>query len=262
VKRQSLLCLCWALCWCCSAFASDRLREQDYAALLQSRESVWLTLGEHRFLALWREAEKPGLQQAAIILHDAGEHPDCPLVHELRTLLPQHGWATLALQMPLREAGATREEYYALFDEALQRIGAAAQYLQQQKMQRVVLIGHGLGAMMATYAMHRQPDTAQALVAISLPLTARSEPQALIGDFIQKLAVPFLDAYAEFDWPDVSDSARDRRLLAKDNALYRQVRLEGENHAYQVDPALLGKRVYSWLATVASHDDPKPPDRE
>jgi alpha-beta hydrolase superfamily lysophospholipase len=262
VKRQWLLvCLSWVLCW--PSFAGDRLRERDYATLLQSRESVWLASGEHSFLALWREAEKSGLQQAAILLHDAGEHPDSPLIHELRALLPQHGWATLALQMPLREAGATREEYYALFDEALQRITVALQHLQAQKqMQRVVLIGHGLGAMMATYAMHRQPDTAQALVTISLPLTTGTEPQALMGDFIQKLAVPFLDVYAEFDGADVVDSARDRRLLAKDNALYRQVRLDGENHAYQVDPALLGKRVYSWLATITSHEEPKRPDRE
>ena len=245
------------LCLCGVALASDQHREQDYAALLQAStqasESVWLQAGEHRFMGLWIEAEKPSAKQAAIILHDAGEHPDQrPLIHELRTVLPQHGWSSLALQMPLRESGAKTDDYYALFDEATQRITSGIRYLQDKKVQRVVLIGHGLGAMIASYALSRQRNIAAALVTISLPLTSHPVVQAQMGDFIKALNVPFLDLYAEFDLPEVIDSARDKRLLSQGNPMYRQIRLDGENHAYQADPELVGKRIYSWLATAAN----------
>lgn len=242
-------------CLCCSAWASDQQREADNAALLQGREnanqSVWLQQGKHRFLALRIAAEKPSVKQAAIIVHDAGQHPDqLPLIHELRILLPHHGWTSLALQMPLRESGATTDDYYPLFDEASQRITAALSYLQQQDIQQVVLIGHGLGAMMASYAINRQPNAVKALVTLSLPLTQQTVPKFNLADFIKDLNIPFLDLYAEFDQPEVLDNARDKRLLAVNNPMYRQIRLDGENHAYQTDPVLAGKRIYSWLATA------------
>jgi hypothetical protein len=86
-----------------------------------------------------------------------------------------------------------------------------------------------------------------ALVAISLPLPSSSVPPAQIARFIPKIALPFLDLYAEFDLPDVVDTARQRRMLGKDNPVYRQVKMYGQNHAYQQDSALVIKRVYSWL---------------
>jgi hypothetical protein len=73
-----------------------------------------------------------------------------------------------------------------------------------------------------------------------------------MDDLIKGLSLPFLDLYAEFDLTEVTDSARDRRLLSQENPMYRQVRLEGENHAYRADPGLVGKRIYSWLSTPAN----------
>lgn len=236
-----------------AAQAGDQQREADYARSIQQTPGigrvVWLRAGEQSFLALFTEAEKTDNVQAAIVLHDRGEHPDQqPLIHGLRTVLPQHDWTTLAIQLPVREAGAGVEEYYGLFDEARARIQAAIDYLRNNGAQHIALVGHGMGAAMAANMLSIDPNGLFALAAISLSLPDNAMPQAQAGDFIQKIALPFLDIYAEFDLPKVVDSARQRRMLGKDNPVYRQVRINGENHAFQQDSNLLIKRVYSWLA--------------
>lgn len=233
--------------------AGDRQREQQYARQLQGTtlqgQPVWLQSGEQTFFGLFTEAEKTDSTHSAIVLHDSGQHPDQkPLVHGLRTVLPQHNWTTLAIQLPLREIGAKPDDYYALFDEAEGRIRAATAFLRAKGAKDIAVVGYGMGAAMAAYALSLNPDGLFALAAISLPLPDSTLPHARTGDFVRKIALPLLDIYAEFDLPEVADTARQRRLLGKDNPVFRQVRVNGENHAFQHDPAMLIKRVYSWLS--------------
>lgn len=236
-----------------AAQAGDQQRELDYAYNLQNFNTVgrveWLKAGEQRFLGLFTQAEKTDNSLAVIVLHDMGDHPDqLPLIHGLRAMLPQHNWASLAIQLPLREIGAEADDYYALFDEARARIQAAVAFLRDNGAQNIALVGYGMGGAMAAYSISLDPDALFALVTISLPMPNSTMPQAQTGDFIKTIALPFLDIYAEFDLPNVSDTARRRRMLAKDNPVYRQIKINGENHAYQHDPTMLIKRVYSWLA--------------
>lgn len=238
-----------------TATAGDDKREQDYAASIQQHltvgKAVWLKAEGKSFLSLYTEAEKTDNADAVIILHDIGEHPDQkPLVHELRTILPQHSWATLALQMPLRESGAAEADYYPLFDEAKARIAAAVDYLRNIGAKNIVLVGYGVGALMGVYALNGKPDNIAALAAISLPSPDTAAPQAQTLTFIKNIALPLLDIYAEFDLPAVADTARQRRMAGKDNPVFRQVRMDGENHAYQQDHERLVKRLYSWLSST------------
>jgi len=233
--------------------ASDQIRELEYAQDLASKVStgrlLWLAAKPHDFLTLWTEAEKTDNTNAAILLHDMGQHPDqAPLIQGLRTVLPQHGWATLSLQMPLREREASALDYYGLFDEAQARIHAAVEFLRQQGAQNIALVGYGMGAAMACYSLSQKSAGIFGWVAISLPWPDSSLPQAQVGDWMQQIALPFLDLYAEFDLPAVVDKARQRRMLAKDNPVYRQVMINGETHGFDHDPDLVIKRVYSWLA--------------
>lgn len=232
--------------------AGDQQREQDYAASLEKNNPVgqviWLNAAQQRFLGLFTQAERTDNTNAVIVLHDRGEHPDqLPLIHGLRTVLSRHNWTTLAIQLPLREIGAGAADYYDLFDEARDRIQAAVNYLRDNGAKNIALIGYGTGAEMAAYSLSLDPDALLALVAISLPLPTSNIPPAQMATFIPKIALPFLDLYAEFDLPDVVDTALQRRMLGKDNPVYRQVKMYGQNHAYQQDPALVIKRVYSWL---------------
>ena len=236
-----------------AVYASDQQRELEYAQILQQTKTnnvVWLKAGEQTFLGLFTEAEKNNNARAVILLHDSGGYPDQqPLIQGLRSLLPQRNWTTLAIQLPLREMGASQDDYYGLFDEAHARIKAAVEYLRSNGAQTISLIGYGMGGAMAAYSLSQDVAGLAGFAAISLPLPETSVPQAQIGEFIKKITVPFLDIYAEFDLPNVADTARQRRMLGKENPVFIQVMINGENHAYQNDPNMLVKRVYSWLAS-------------
>ncbi|MDD1620306.1 MAG: alpha/beta hydrolase family protein [Methylococcaceae bacterium] len=237
------------------ATASDAKREQDYAAYIRQNptvgKAVWLQADGRSFLGLFTEAEKADNANAAIILHDLGEYPDQkPLIHALRTVLPQHNWTTLALQMPLREQGASEADYYPLFAEVSTRLEAAIDHLQKNGAKNIVIIGYGLGALMAAYVISEKPDNIQALAAISLAVPETTAAQAQTQAFIKSIALPLLDIYAEFDLSEVADTARLRRMAGKENPVYLQVQMNGENHAYQQDHERLVKRVYSWLSST------------
>ncbi len=145
-------------------------------------------------------------------------------------------------------------DYYSLFAESRSRIEAAVDYLQKNGAKNIVVVGYGLGALMATYAISEKPDNIVALAAISLAVPETTMPQAQTQTFIKNIALPFLDIYAEFDLPAVADTAGQRRMAGKDNPVYRQVRMNGENHAYQQDNERLVKRVYSWLSSTFQQD--------
>ncbi len=246
------------LCLVDTTMASDQQRELDYAAAIEKNtpkaQVVWLEAEQKRFLALFSETERTANTQAAIILHGQGEHPDIsPLIHGLRLELPQHQWATLAIQLPVLERGAPVADYFSLFEQAQERILSAVKFLQEKGANSIVLIGYDYGAAMAAFTLNNQPKGISGWVALSLPVPDSPLPQAQIGQFMQKIALPLLDIYAEFDLPEVLQTARQRRLSAKDNPGYRQIQIDGEDHRYENDPALLIKRVYSGLSYMLNH---------
>jgi pimeloyl-ACP methyl ester carboxylesterase len=239
--------------------ASDSRREQDYATEIQQRltmgQAVWLKVADQPFLGIYTEAEKTDNSNVVIVLHEMGEHPDAkPLVHRLRTALPLHNWASLSLQMPIRESGARTDDYYPLFDEARDRINAAVEYLLKNGAKHIAIVGYGMGALMAAYRLGDKPNDVMALVSISLPVPQTTASQAQSLELIKKVQLPFLDVYAEFDLPAVIDTTRQRRMAGKDNPVFRQIRMDGEDHGYQQDYELLVKRVYSWLTATVSEN--------
>lgn len=250
-----------AVLWGClvTACAADGGREREFASDIQHQlklgQAIWLNSASESFLGIYTEAEKTDSSNAVIIVHDMGEHPDAkPLIHCLRTSLPAHSWATLAVQMPIREIGAQAEDYYSLFDKARGRIDAAVEYLKKNGAKHIAIAGYGMGALMAAYRLGDKPNDVMALVSISLPVPQTNATQAQSLDLIKKVQLPFLDVYAEFDLPTTLDSARPRRMAGKDNPVYRQIRMDGEDHGYQQDYDLLVKRVYSWLTATVSEN--------
>lgn len=236
--------------------ASDIERELEYADRLAESQPVGrvvrLGSGAHRFLGIYAETEREAKEGTAIILHDRGRYPDQrPLIHALRTILPKHRWATLALQMPVGTPYDDGEDAYALFSEVVSRIRAAADYLNQIGVGDLVLVGYGLGSLMALYAHNQLPDRFKAVVAISLPVPETENPSAQTLAFIEQADVPMLDLYATQDLSEVTDSALKRRLAAKQNQDYRQIRIMGAAHSYRHDEDLVVKRVYSWLRRFA-----------
>jgi len=237
-----------------NSWASNDLRELEYAeeieATFTTGKIVWLALKGKKFLALYTETEKINNQGTAIILHPMDGHPDQKkLINPLRTYLPQHNWATLSLQMPVMGIGAKEEEYYPLFDDAKKRVQAGIDYLVAAEVKNIVLIGYGMGAMMAVNSIKDDADAThiKAVVTISLGVPKSDKKQVQIIDFINKIEQPFLDIFAEFDLPEVTDSARERQIAGKASSAYRQFQIKGEGHTFQHDDGLVVKRVYSWI---------------
>lgn len=245
--------------WLGTGYASDFIRELAYQQVLldsQVGERISLEAGGQKFVGLYTEAQKNPDKNAVLILHDLGAYPDQQsVIHELRAELPMHQWASLSLQMPIREAGAAFEDYYALFPEALLRIQAGVDFLAKNGFKNVVLAGYGLGSLMAAYAQTEQNLAVKALVLISLPVPVTDHKEAQIITMLKKIKLPVLDVYAENDPANVTVSAGNRRLAAKANGLYRQLRLEGEDHSFQHENGLLIKRIYSWLTRVTFNTD-------
>lgn len=130
--------------------AGDEKREADFAdgisKTLTMGKAVWLETEGKKFLGLYTDTEKVSSKGAVIILHDMGGHPNQQqLIYSLRVFLPEHNWATLSLQMPLRETGVEKEEYYALFPEAAARIRVGIDYAKSSGAENIVVVGYGLG---------------------------------------------------------------------------------------------------------------------
>ncbi len=255
IFRFIVLILCMAHLSGNVCLASDEKREADFAdsinKTLAMGKAVWLESEGKKFLGLHTEAEKVHSKGMVIILHDMGGHPNQQqLIYGLRVFLPEHNWATLALQMPLRESGTEQEDYYALFPEAAARIQAGVNYAKSNGAENIVLVGYGLGGLMGVYALGEQVTDVKALVTISLPVPVTENKMAQTLELVRKIKIPMLDIYGALDISDVTESARDRRLAAKENPGYRQIKINDEGHAYLHDEGLLVKRVYSWLGVT------------
>jgi len=232
--------------------ASDIEREQRYAELVQQTlktgDIVWLKHKERKFIALYTQTEQSKNLGTAIILHDQGGYPDqFPLIHGLRIELPAHRWASLSLQLPILEEGAPVEDYQSLRAETLARIDTAVNFLQQNNVEKVVLVGFGLGASDAlAYAAQNNAIKALALISTFVPADKQKQQQFITQ--LSALNIPVLDIYAENDWLKTRLTARKRRLAGRDNADFRQIIMPDTGHAWRHAEVLLIKRVYSWLS--------------
>jgi triacylglycerol esterase/lipase EstA (alpha/beta hydrolase family) len=249
----------YCFCFACIALASDEQRENKYATEikknLQLGSAIYLNSDNGEFLALYTETETIKNKGTVILLHDQGQHPDQKnLIHDLRTILPKHNWATLSLQMPLWEFGAKTEDYYALIPKAMQRIQTSIEYLQKSNIKNIVLVGYGIGSLMALYFINETRTTAvKALVTISLPVPETDIQAAQTLIFLKNVNAPLLDIYGAKDIQSVSNSARKKRIAARENLNFRQVKVNQVGRSFQNHEDLLIKRVYSWLGFIFSN---------
>ncbi len=232
--------------------AADDKRERSYSELvmqtLRMGEPVWLQTAGQQFLAIYTQTEQQKSLGTAIILHDQGGFANqAPLIYRLRTELPQHRWTTLSLQLPVLEEGAPDADYFALEKQAQARIKTAITFLKKNNIEKIVLVGYGLGASFALDFAAKAGKSVKALVLISLKLPPAKEKRQAWIKKLTILTMPVLDIYAGQDTSDTVLTARKRRLAARSNPGYQQLRLTDSDHRYAHNEALLIKRVYSWL---------------
>ena len=86
---------------------SEKLEEE-----LENEEIVWLDADGEKFQAILIKQTNDQAKGAVIVLHGMGAHPDWPqIISPVRKALPEFGWTTLSIQLPVIAAENQIEEY-------------------------------------------------------------------------------------------------------------------------------------------------------
>lgn len=237
-----------------SLLASNLAKEKRWADQIvdsiMTGEAIWLEDGKNKFLALFTESTTTKTEGALIVVHGIGVHPNWPdVILPTRTELPDHGWATLSIQMPVLGNDKASKDYIPLLKEVNSRFNAAVQFLKQKNIQNIVIAAHSMGTTMANQYLTTKPDsTVRAYIAISMP----NEPKSKELNNVKKLGeiknIPVLDIYGSQDLDSVLRFSK-KRLKAgqKANPKYKQVMIKGADHFYQSNNAQLTKIIRLWL---------------
>lgn len=239
-----------------NVLASDLAKEKRWADQIIDGiidgEAVWLQADGTKFLGIYTENYAEKALGAAIILHGTGVHPDWPdIIQPLRTELPNYGWATLSLQMPVLGNEATHNDYEPLFDEVNPRLEAGIAYLEKQGYRNIVIVGHSFGCTMAAYALAKHPKPqVQAMVIVGMSGDLFDSPDKNYFAILPKLKMPILDIYGSNDIEAVLATEKKKARVARNagNKAYRQIKVPGANHFFQGAEADLVRHVKSWLS--------------
>ena len=221
---------------------ADYAREQRWAdeivPAIVVGDALRLELKSGRkVLAIYTAAPKAA--GAVVVVHGLGVHPDWGLIGALRGRLPELGYATLSVQMPVLAAGALAEEYPALFPEAAERLSAAVAHLKAKGFDKVALLSHSMGARMSNYFLTHAPDARVGVwVAVGLPVIAM-EPN--------RLAIPVLDLHGEKDSPAVLGNVAARAATLRSIRGSAQVEVNGADHFFAGREDELARQVKIFL---------------
>jgi pimeloyl-ACP methyl ester carboxylesterase len=223
--------------------ASDKAKEKRWAdqivdALIDG-EAVWLNDGKDKFLGIYTEnyADKA-----------------------LGTELPNHGWATLSLQMPILENEADHNAYEPLFVEVPPRLDAGIAFLEKKGFKNIVVIGHSFGCTMISYSLAKYPrPQIKAMAVVGMSGSLFDDPEKNYFVTLPKLKMPILDIFGSEDLEAVLKTEKKKAQVAKEsgNTAYTQIKVPGANHFFIGKNAELIKEVSQWLAKNAVKKESK-----
>ncbi len=218
---------------------------------------------DNTFFSIFTPETTASPKGAIILMHGTGAHPDWPdIIHPLRSELPDRGWATLSIQLPLVSPDKKdKESREKVIESSVSRIEAAIKFLKSKSYNRVVIVSHSFGTLMALNflqlkAIETNPDKTpiiNAAVIIGAPSSNNTIPlnSPLM---VEKINIPLLDMYGSNDLDSVMRSAKARKTAAAKagNKQYRQVETIGANHFYHGLNDELVSYVYHWLSKTFS----------
>jgi predicted alpha/beta-hydrolase family hydrolase len=221
-----------------SDLAKEKRWEEQIVPSLMVGEAIKLSADGVKFLALYTESSTEKVKGAVIILHGIGVHPAWPdVVETLREELPEHGWHTLSLQMPILENGAEDKDYPPLFPEVPSRIQAGVDFLKNKGVNNIVLTGHSMGTAMASYylATARDPLVKAYVIMGGGPGTPGDSRADSLENFKKIGAINILDIYGSEDVKLVTESISKRGPVGKEihGDRYKMIKIDGANHFYQ-----------------------------
>ena len=240
--------------------ASDTAKEKRWADQISDSIMVgdpeWLKAGKSKIFSIYTENTTEKAMGGAIVLHGSGVHPNWDqVIRPLRSQLPDHGWSTLSVQLPVLANEAEYKDYIPLFQEVKPRIDAAVKFFKSKGVQNIVIISHSLGAGMASYYMANKPNSSiRALVAVGVSgVLFKSDKKVGYLTSLKKITVPILDIYGSNDLDIVLKGEKDKANTARKagNKKYTQIKVIGANHFFDNKDDVLVKRIRGWLKTNA-----------
>lgn len=240
--------------------AKEKRWEEQIVPSLMVGEAVKLKAAGVEFLGLYAPNTDKKMYGGVILLHGLGAHPAWPSVIEpLRIDLPEHGWSTLSLQMPILPNEASMQDYAPLVPEAPGRIQAGVDFLKSKGVKNIVIIAHSMGATMANHYLANKPDpVVHAYIAIGMSNEFPKQYDNIVA--LSKITIPMLDLYGSEDLDYVLSFAKASAAAArKVNKHFSQVMIEGADHFYTDMQDTLVKRVRGWLMKNASGVKQPPP---
>lgn len=234
--------------------ASDLAREKRLAEqteeLIFDGEVVYLEGAGHEFMNVYTETEEDEVKGAVIILHGRGYHPDWKRVAKpLRLGLPERGWTTLSMQMPVLDKQAKYYDYVLIFPEAFPRIEAGIDFLKEEGYKKIVLIAHSCSVhMVMAWLDAKAFRDIEAFVGIGMGATDYQQPMAKPLP-LDQLSIPVLDVYGSAEYPAVVHGAAQRLDLIKQagNKKSRQIMVPEADHYFTDQDEALLEVVSKWM---------------
>jgi pimeloyl-ACP methyl ester carboxylesterase len=233
------------------AYSSDLAKEKRWAEQIADAifdgEIIMLKDDDIDFLSIYTPASDS--RNAVILLHGVGVHPDWDqVIRPLRVGLPENGWSTLSIQLPVLPNGAPYEKYLPLFKEVPGRLDAGIALLKQKGAERIIVVAHSMGSSMGAYYLAKnQPELVKGFVAIGMG-GAEKYRQDNVG-YLKSIEVPILDLYGELDLEGVIASVGARRdaIMTKGDASSAQRVVAGADHFFDGKNGALLSEVLGWL---------------
>ena len=244
-----------------AASKSDQYKEKRWESQIVDSllvgEAIKLREHGNEFLGLYAKANSDNAKGAVILLHGQGAHPAWPdVIEPLRMELPEHGWHTLSLQMPILGNDAKETEYSPLFAEVPDRIQAGVEFLKSKGINNIVVAGHSLGATMGSYYLSMSPDQAVKTFVI---LSGGSrldgdEKMDSLMNFKRIRNVHIIDVYGGEDNEGVYKQLISRTAISQDlhKNYYHNLKIKGANHFYRGKQVELIEALDKQLASITT----------
>ena len=194
----------------------------------------------------WAYLDGGNSSVGVILCHGRGGDPDWYVVGALRKRINKKlGYHTLSMQMPGGEK--SRHEYYSDFAATYQAIQTSVDYLRNKKgVKKVYIIGHSLGARMASAYLSKYP-MADISGFVGVGMLNNGGNPFDCSENLANVSIPILDIYPKLGKYDDAMHARSRKKLISAN--YQQKMISGANHAFSSSSSeeKLSVVVISWL---------------
>lgn len=233
--------------------ASDVAKEKRWADQIidsiMDGEVEWLQADGHEFMSIYTESASDQIKGGVIVIHGSGAHPNwADIVYPLRTGLPEHGWATLSIQMPILANDAEYSAYAPLFDEVKPRLKAAIANLKSKGINTITIAAHSLGSAMSSYYLaSAQPHSISAFAGIGM--SPSNDKRMNNVESLKHITIPVLDLYGSEDQENIINSAKNRKQAAQTagNKGYLQIMVKDANHFFNDKNEVLLNTVADWL---------------